>query len=118
MLPLWRSPLAAVILAGLGDREGAENFFRISIAEETESVDAVRERELFLQRYRIASERGCFVHREPRRGWSVNFPVAAGADMYGVCIYGSSVEERSIDRMQFECSRLASRLSSLLNGYR
>ena len=38
--------------------------------------------------------------------------------MYGVCLCGSAAENRSIDRMQFECSRLASRLSSLLNERR
>ena len=116
--PLWNSPLAAAILAELRDREAAERFFNGSVATGSAPQDAERARERFRQWYRTVSERGYVVVHEPRREWSVNFPVAAGTDVYGLCLYGNGAESRNIDRMQFECSRLASRLSSMLNGLR
>jgi len=116
--PLWNSPLAAAILAELRDREMAGSFFSTSVSAESAPPDAAQAREQFMQWYRTASERGYVTVSELRREWSVSFPVAAGTDVYGLCLYGSSAESRNIDRMQFECSRLASRLSSMLNGLR
>jgi len=113
----WDSPLVSVILASRGDLGQAEKFFDLSSADVVPRPDA-RARELFLQRFRAASERGFIAVQDPRLGWSVSFPVPAGTDIYGVCLYGSAAENRSIDRMQFECSRLASRLSSLFNERR
>jgi DNA-binding IclR family transcriptional regulator len=116
--PLWDSPLAATILAELRDREMAESFFAASVSAGPPSPNTMQTRELFMQWYRTASEQGYVTVSELRREWSVNFPVAAGTDVYGLCLYGSGTESRNIDRMQFECSRLASRLSSMLNGLR
>ena len=116
--PLWDSPLAAAILAELRDRAMAESFFETSVAAEMPPPDTGRAREQFLQWYRAAAEHGYVAINEPRREWSVNFPVAAGTDVYGIALYGNGAERCNIDRMQFECSRLASRLSSMLNGLR
>ena len=116
--PPWDSPLVAVILGCRDGLEQAERFFALSLAERLPRPDRASVRELFLRRCRAASERGFLAEQDPRRGWSVSFPVPAGTDMYGVSLYGAAAENRSIDRMQFECSRLASRLSSLLNERR
>lgn len=115
--PPWKSPLVSVILASRGSIEQAEKFFELSTADVVPRPDA-GVRELFFQRFRAASERGFIAVQDPRLGWNVSFPVPAGTDTYGVCLCGGAVENRSIDRMQFECSRLASRLSSLFNDRR
>ena len=62
------------------------------------------------------SQDGCFILKDPRIGWSVTYPVHTEDQAFAVSLSGRDVDKCSIDRMQFECSRLASRLKSLLNS--
>ncbi|MBR7104255.1 MAG: helix-turn-helix domain-containing protein [Lentisphaeria bacterium] len=114
-LPLWRSHLAAVILAFSGSSERAENFFHISINAEKELFDIPRELTLFNSRRRMASENGYIIFRDPRLGWSVNFPVQVPDEVFGLSFFGRDTENCNLERMQFECSRLASKLASELS---
>ena len=113
-IPFWRSPLAAAIL--YKDRTAAHEFFRASIAEEKNKINLQQESAVFDDLLNKFSQDGCFIYKDPRIGWSITFPVHTADQFFAVSISGRDVDKCNIDRMHFECSRLASRLLSLLNS--
>jgi DNA-binding IclR family transcriptional regulator len=113
-LPLWRSPLAAAVL--YKDAVAAEEYFNAVISEEKSRIDQQQESAVFNSMLKRISQDGCFILKDPRIGWSVTYPVHTEDQAFAVSLSGRDVDKCSIDRMQFECSRLASRLKSLLNS--
>lgn len=111
--PLWKSHLAAVILGRGGNWQAAERFFYSSIRHEAENLDVSRELQLFNRRCRQAEKDGFVIFRDPRWGWSINFPVPVDEKIYGVALFGGNTSECN-EKMHFSCQRLASRLRSQL----
>ena len=113
-LPLWRSPLAAAVL--YKDAAAAREYFNAVISEENNRINQQQELAVFNSMLQKFSQDGCFILKDPRIGWSVTYPVHTGDQAFAVSLSGRDVDKCSIDRMQFECSRLASRLISLLDS--
>ena len=108
--PLLRSFLAAVILGSELpgpelDRVVHDNFRSASPSD----ID------FFLNNCLSVKKNGYIAYREFGRGWSVNFPVTCNDRFYGVALSGQNAETCNLDRMIFETSLLASRLSSALD---
>lgn len=116
--PYWesllRSRLAAVILGVEYDESGVEKLLKARFSSEQNARDI----EFFLSNCRAVRENGYIAHREFGRGWSVTFPVACNNRNYGVSIFGKNAENCNLDRMIFETSRLASRLTNALDESR
>lgn len=113
-LPLWRSPLAAAVL--YKNAAAAREYFNAVVSEENSRINQQQEFAVFNSMLQKISQDGCFIFKDPRIGWSVIFPVHTEDQAFAVSLSGRDVDKCSIDRMQFECSRLASRLTSVLNG--
>lgn len=113
-LPYWepvlRSRLAAVIM---GLRHNDEELK--SIINERFAADRSDHIEFFLDNCRSVRKNGYLAYREFGRGWSVNFPVHCNGLIYGVSLYGQNAEQCNLERMIFETSLLASRLTSALD---
>ena len=114
-LPYWepvlRSRLAAVIL---GTQHGEEELKQLMQRNLTAKADAAHT-DLFLGNCRQVRQNGYIAHREFGRGWSVNFPVWCNAHVYGVSLFGQDAEHCNLERMIFETSLLASRLTTALD---
>ena len=113
-IPPWRSPLAAAVL--YKDAEAAQVYFNTVIEEEKSKINLPQESAVFDSMLNKISQDGCFIFKDPRIGWSITFPVHTEDQAFAVSISGRDVDKCSIDRMQFECSHLASRLISLLDS--
>ena len=114
--PLWRSPQAAVILGKINQPETAENFFRRATENTASKLNLQQEQIFFKNLCRSAAATGCIIQKDPRTGWNVSFPIAAADDFFGLSLFGKDVDKCNIERMQFEGSRLASRLTSAINA--
>lgn len=114
-LPYWepvlRSRLAAVILGTQHEEALLKELLqrRFPLGSESHHVD------FFLENCRQVRQNGYIAHREFGRGWSVNFPVWCNAHVYGVSLFGQDAEHCNLERMIFETSLLASRLTSALD---
>ena len=108
--PLLRSRLAAAILGAYCSEDELEMRIDTLKASANEA-----DLELFSARCRQVRENGYIAHREQGRGWSVNFPVSCNSRTYGVSLFGQDTERCNLDRMIFETSLLASRLTSALD---
>ena len=114
-LPYWepvlRSRMAAVILGTRHEETVLKELLhrRFSLKDESPQVD------FFLENCRQVRKNGYIAHREFGRGWSVNFPVWCNAHVYGVSLFGQDAEHCNLERMIFETSLLASRLTSALD---
>lgn len=113
-LPFWRSPLAAAVL--YKNPAAAREYFNAVISEDTSRIDQQQESAVFNSMLKKISQNSCFIFKDPRIGWSITYPVHTEDQAFAVSISGRDVDKCNIDRMQFECSRLASRLVSLLNA--
>lgn len=108
--PLLRSRLAAVIM-GLQHDENELKY----IVREHFAGDVQTHVDFFLDNCRSVRKNGYLAYREFGRGWSVNFPVRCNGHIYGVSLYGQDAEQCNLERMIFETSLLASRLTSALD---
>ena len=112
--PLLRSRLAAVIFGTDYDETELEMLLRKRFPTSPTAGDM----DFFLSNCRAVRKTGYLAHREFGRGWSVTFPVSCNHRNYGVSIFGKNAENCNLDRMIFETSRLASRLSTALDESR
>ena len=112
--PLLRSRLAAVVLGVEYDDAVLEKRLR----ERFPAPGNDRDIDFFLSNCRTVRDNGYIAHREFGRGWSVNFPVPCNRRNYGVALFGKNAENCNLDRMIFETSRLASRLTTALDESR
>ena len=114
-LPYWepvlRSRLAAAILGTQYDEAMLKQLMAQHFASESELEHA----DFFLKNCRQVRQNGYIAYREFGRGWSVNFPVWCNAHVYGVALFGQDAEHCNLERMIFETSLLASRLTSALD---
>lgn len=114
-LPFWepvlRSRLAAVILGSEFDDDELARQLRDILKVPADHPDMVT----FSAYCRQVRENGYIAHREQGRGWSVNFPVVCNPRVYGVTLFGQDTERCNLERMIFETSLLASRLTSALD---
>ena len=114
-LPYWepvlRSRLAAAILGTLHDTAALESLLQRQFTTPAELEHA----DFFLKNCRQVRQNGYIAFREFGRGWSVNFPVRCNAQVYGVSLFGQDAEHCNLERMIFETSLLASRLTSALD---
>ena len=116
-LPYWepvlRSRMAAVILGTQHEETVLKELLnrRFSLKNELPQVD------FFLENCRQVCKNGYIAYREFGRGWSVNFPVWCNAHVYGVSLFGQDAEHCNLERMIFETSLLASRLTSALDEH-
>ena len=109
--PLLRSRLAAAVLGTQYREDELEPMIRERFSGET-----LRGQEaFFLDNCRMVRKNGYIAHRELGRGWSVNFPVRCNANVYAVALFGQDAEHCNLERMIFETSLLASRLTSALD---
>lgn len=109
--PLLRSRLAAAVLGTRYAESELEPLIREHFANETSRGQDV----FFLENCRQVRKNGYIAHRELGRGWSVNFPVRCNASVYAVSLFGQDAEHCNLERMIFETSLLASRLTSALD---
>ena len=110
--PILRSRLAATILGTQHDADAMDALLRQQFA----TLEGVTQHiELFLENCRKVRKNGYIAYREFGRGWSVNFPVRCNAQVYGVSLFGQDAEHCNLERMIFETSLLASRLTSALD---
>ena len=112
--PLLRSRLAAVVLGTEYDEPTLEKLLLEQFSAKANGGDIA----FFLSNCRAVRETGYIAHREFGRGWSVNFPVSCNHRNYGVALFGKNAENCNLDRMIFETSRLASRLTAALDESR
>ncbi|WP_337746521.1 hypothetical protein [Victivallis vadensis] len=64
---------------------------------------------------KVAANR--YLHRsDPDGHWNIAFPVEYRHSVYGLSFHGKDGTRRNFDRLLFECSLLASRIQSRLNG--
>ena len=114
-LPYWepvlRSRLAAAILGTQHDTAALGSLLHRQFTTPAELAHA----EFFLENCRQVRQNGYIAYREFGRGWSVNFPVRCNAQVYGVSLFGQDAEHCNLERMIFETSLLASRLTSALD---
>ncbi len=114
-LPYWepvlRSRLAAVILGAQHDEVELKELLKQRFFLESDSPQV----DFFMENCRQVRQNGYVAHREFGRGWSVNFPVWCNAHVYGVSLFGQDAEHCNLERMIFETSLLASRLTSALD---
>ena len=114
-LPYWepvlRSRLAAVILGAQYAEDELKQLMHQRFTAETDLAHA----DYFLDNCRQMRQNGYIAHREFGRGWSVNFPVRCNGHVYGVALFGQDAEHCNLERMIFETSLLASRLTSALD---
>ena len=114
-LPYWepvlRSRLAAAILGASHDSTTMESLLHRQFTTPAELAHA----DFFLENCRQVRQNGYIAYREFGRGWSVNFPVRCNAHVYGVSLFGQDAEHCNLERMIFETSLLASRLTSALD---
>jgi len=110
--PLLRSRLAAVVLGGTFE---IAELRELLLANLPEANGGEANLTFFLNNCMSFKKHGYIAHREFGRGWSVNFPVKCNAATYGVALFGQDAEHCNLDRMVFETSLLASRLTSALD---
>ena len=114
-LPFWepilRSRLAAAILGTRHD----ECELQLLLSQHFTSNNELAWADFFLENCRQVRKNGYIAYRELGRGWSVNFPVWCNAHAYGVSLFGQDAENCNLERMIFETSLLASRLTSALD---
>ena len=108
---ILRSRLAAAILGTQYDDAKLQTLLSGRSASPSELAGAA----FFLENCRQVRANGYVAHREFGRGWSVNFPVRCDAQVYGVSLFGQDAENCNLERMIFETSLLASRLTSALD---
>lgn len=108
--PLLRSRLAAVIM-GLRYTEEELQY----LIHERFARDSQAHIDFFLDNCRSVRKNGYLAYREFGRGWSVSFPVHCNRQIYGVSLFGQDAEQCNLERMIFETSLLASRLTSALD---
>ena len=108
--PLLRSRLAAVIMGLSHSEDELKSIIHGRFADAR--ADHV---EFFLDNCRSVKKNGYLAYREFGRGWSVNFPVRCNGQVFGVSLYGQDAEHCNLERMIFEVSLLASRLTSALD---
>lgn len=113
-LPVWKSNLAALLLGKRNDQEMIERFFYNTWKGDRKDAATLRECELLRRRCAEAAEAGHVVFKDPRLGWSISFPVEVSGELYGISIFGKDIENSKLELLEFECSRLASKLSSVL----
>jgi DNA-binding IclR family transcriptional regulator len=114
-IPLWRSPLAAVIL--YKDTAAAQAYFDAVISEENSKLNTtIQKSSVFTGLLESTAKDGFSIFKDPRIGWSVTYPVNAAGQSFALSFSGRDVDKCNMERMLFECSRLASRLTSVLNG--
>ena len=109
--PILRSRLAAAIL---GTRH-REDELKLLLDQHFTSKNELAWADFFLENCRQVRQNGYIAYREFGRGWSVNFPVWCNANAYGVSLFGQDAENCNLERMIFETSLLASRLTSALD---
>ena len=110
--PLLRSRMAAAILGSRYDDAELDDMLRTRFAAEDPTG---RDIVLFIANCRAVRKNGYIAHREFGRGWSVSFPVPCNRRDYAVSLFGKNAENCNLDRMIFETSRLAARLSTALD---
>jgi DNA-binding IclR family transcriptional regulator len=108
--PLLRSRLAAVIL---GTRYSDDELNALISSQFSADSDA--HINFFLDNCHSVRKNGYLAYRELGRGWSVNFPVSCNGQVYGVSLFGQDADQCNLERMIFETSLLASRLTSALD---
>ena len=117
-LPYWepvlRSRMAAAILGTAYTADELDTLIGSGLGIASDHPDMV----FFHDNCRQVRANGYIAHREQGRGWSVNFPVVCNNKVYGVALSGKDTELHSLDRMIFETSLLASRLTSALDETR
>ena len=109
--PLLRSRLAAAVLGTQYREDELELIIRERFVGENLRVHEA----FFLENCRMVRKNGYLAHRELGRGWSVNFPVRCNTNIYAVSLFGQDAEHCNLERMIFETSLLASRLTSALD---
>lgn len=109
--PILRSRLAAAIL---GVRH-EEDELKMLLYQRFASASELSAADFFLENCRQVRHNGYIAYRELGRGWSVNFPVWCNSHAYGVSLFGLDAEHCNLERMIFETSLLASRLTSALD---
>ena len=111
-LPFWepilQSRLAAAILGTQHTESELEHLLPKQFA-------ADRNAAFFMDNCRQVRQNGYIAYRSLGRGWSVNFPVWCNERAYGVSLFGQDAEHCNLERMIFETSLLASRLTSALD---
>lgn len=116
-LPYWepvlRSRLAAAILGTQHEEADLKELLKRRFCFKNASPNT----DFFLENCRQVRQNGYIAHREFGRGWSVNFPVWCNAHVYGVSLFGQDAEHCNLERMIFETSLLASRLTSALDEH-
>ena len=115
-IPAWRSPLAAVILSKEPTSEKADRFFKSAIAGELNKLNIASEGAVFRELLESAKKNSSIIFKDPRLGWSIIFPVEAAGQTFGFAVSGKDVEKCSMDKMYFDCSRMASRLRSVIDA--
>lgn len=109
--PILRSRLAAAIL---GTRH-REDELKALLDQRFTTAAELTYADFFLENCRQVRKNGYIAYREFGRGWSVNFPVMCNDHTYGVSLFGQDAEHCNLERMIFETSLLASRLTSVLD---
>ena len=115
-IPVWRSPIAAVILSKEATSEKADRFFKSAIAGEKNKISMAQEGAVFRELLESAKSGSSIVFKDPRIGWSIIFPVTAAGQTFGLAVSGKDTDKCNTDRMFFECSRMASRLRSVIDS--
>ena len=108
--PLWRSRLAAAVLGTQYEEHELLPLFRERFADLAPAQET-----FFHENCRMVRKNGYIAYRELGRGWSVNFPVWCNTNVYAVALFGQDAEHCNLERMIFETSLLASRLTSALD---
>ena len=115
-IPCWRSPLAAVILAKEPTSGKADRFFKHAIAGEQNNLSIASEGAVFRELLDTAKKECCITLKDPRFGWTIVFPVEAAGQFFAFAVSGKDVDKCNIDKMFFECSRMTSRLRSVIDA--
>ena len=115
-IPAWRSPLAAVILSKEPTSEKADRFFKSAIAGEQNKLSIASEGTVFRDLLGAAKKNNSIIFKDPRLGWSIIFPVEAAGQTFAFAVSGKDADKYSMDKMFFDCSRMASRLRSVIDA--
>lgn len=108
--PVMRSRMAAAIVGTQYNDEKIDLLLTQHFPSESQDAKA-----FFIANCRLVRSNGFIANRDLGRGWSVCFPIRCNASIYCVSLFGQDAEHCNLDRMIFETSLLASRLTSALD---
>jgi hypothetical protein len=109
--PFWRSDTAASILAAAGE-EWEKELEELAPALPEKSDDALF---AFKERVLAAKENRSLINRHAGRFWQLTLPVSCGSVPCALSAAGTI--NADLDKMFFECSKLAARITALYGDY-